>query len=57
MEVMVTTLWLSFAAHSSRLGAAAVCRKHVSFATLGGLEGEGGRPTDPHHLDPPLLSS
>lgn len=41
MEVMVTTLWLSFAAHSSRLGAAAVCRKHVSFATLGGLEGGG----------------
>lgn len=33
---MVTTIWLPFAAHSPRLGAAAVCRKHMSFATLGG---------------------
>ena len=37
-----------FAAHTSRLAAAAVCRKHVSLATLEG----GGRPDDPHHLDP-----
>lgn len=36
MEVMVTAIWVSFAAHSSRLGAAAVCRKHMSFATLEG---------------------